>query len=129
MISCGLDLLMCCWFWAAQHLHMSTGSNTFPFKGNFLWPIWFLFLCAGKSTHLAQLMGDQGRGIALDRTHAKAQQIRYRMLCPAALTVTVMLVQASTIFCLSQKKVASDCDTGHSRAFKAAVLCLLKVPE
>lgn len=31
---------------------------------------------AGKSTHLAQLMRDQGRVIALDRTHAKAQQIR-----------------------------------------------------
>ncbi|KAL3131809.1 hypothetical protein ABBQ38_007524 [Trebouxia sp. C0009 RCD-2024] len=38
-----------------------------------------LDMCAspgGKSTHLAQLMRDQGRVIALDRTHAKAQQIR-----------------------------------------------------
>ncbi|DBA85330.1 TPA: hypothetical protein ACH3X2_006018 [Trebouxia sp. C0005] len=38
-----------------------------------------LDMCAspgGKSTHLAQLMGDQGRVVALDRTHAKAQQIR-----------------------------------------------------
>ncbi|KAL0050398.1 hypothetical protein WJX82_010533 [Trebouxia sp. C0006] len=38
-----------------------------------------LDMCAspgGKSTHAGQLMGDQGRVIALDRTHAKAQQIR-----------------------------------------------------
>ncbi|DBA94968.1 TPA: hypothetical protein ACH3X1_002494 [Trebouxia sp. C0004] len=38
-----------------------------------------LDMCAspgGKSTHLAQLMGDRGSVIALDRTHAKAQQIR-----------------------------------------------------
>lgn len=38
-----------------------------------------LDMCAspgGKSTHLAQLMNDQGQVIALDRTHAKAQQIR-----------------------------------------------------
>jgi len=41
-------------------------------------------------------MGDQGRVIALDRTHAKAQQIRYCMLwsASATATVTVMLVQA-----------------------------------
>ena len=31
---------------------------------------------AGKATHLARLMSDQGTVIALDRTHAKAQQIR-----------------------------------------------------
>lgn len=38
-----------------------------------------LDMCAspgGKSTHLAQLMSDQGTVIALDRSHAKAQQIR-----------------------------------------------------
>ena len=31
---------------------------------------------AGKTTHLAQLMKDQGCVIALDRSHAKAQHIR-----------------------------------------------------
>ena len=36
--------------------------------------------CAGKSTHLAQLMKDQGCVIALDRSHAKAQQIRSALL-------------------------------------------------
>ncbi len=58
-------------------------------------------------------MGDQGRVTALDRTHAKAQQIRYCMLWIAVPTVTVTFVQASTIFCLSQKRIASDCDIGH----------------
>ena len=31
---------------------------------------------AGKTTHLAQLMKDEGCVIALDRSHAKAQHIR-----------------------------------------------------
>ena len=63
-------------FGADQQPQMSTGSSCFRFS----WSVCFLFPCAGKSTHLAQLMGDRGRVIALDRTHAKAQQIRYYML-------------------------------------------------
>lgn len=112
-----VDVLLNCWIWGRS----ATAHVNRLFS--------FLFLCAGKSTHAGQLMGDQGRVIALDRTHAKAQQIRYCMLCPAAPTVTVMLAQTSTIFCLSRRRLASDCGIGHSRALKAAVLCLVKKPE
>ena len=54
--------------WESKYLIRSEAAETESSQEN---------LHAGKTTHLAQLMLNRGTVIALDRTHAKAQQIRY----------------------------------------------------